>query len=167
MSRRAKTASEHRRDGTWRADRHSDRLDMLVEPSDPIMPDGLSEEQKRVWRLATNCLPAEALVEGDSLYLEGLVVWWDLFSRLSAQLKDTDVGAKERYSLIVQAGQCWNNCAAILGKFGLSPSDRAKIKGLGGDLREPLDELDTMELARSRAMEKTERERLSDASVYA
>jgi len=142
MGRPPKPTKQHLLHGTYREDRHGDRLDVLTPDGAPDMPEGLSAGQSQVWQMVVDSLPAEVLSAGDAIELVGLVVWHELFERLAEAVRECDVRDKAAYSLTIRMGQAWNHVSAILGKFGMSPGDRAKLK-----IVPPVEELDELEEA--------------------
>jgi len=119
MPRQPKSSDQHRQDGTFRANRHADRLEL---PSDaPEPPEGLSEGQLALWRDVCSSIPVASL---DRWALIALVDCWALLEAATEAYKADPADKMSRCA--------WSNCCDQFGKlcrsFGLTPLARTAIK---------------------------------------
>lgn len=149
MGRPQKDTQQHKRDGTYRADRHADRLESPTMTGAPDKPRWLGKEAAAWWDGVIGCLPAEVLGKVDEYALALLVEKWAEWRRYVLALEDIDVTDKEHYKVAMLANMAAKTVQGLLGKFGMTPSDRAKMKIVPP--KEDIDELDEMERARDRA----------------
>ena len=122
-----KSIEQHLADGTYRKDRHGDRiydrpLGAIGEP-----PDGMTEEAVEIWRVTAEQL-YKTLGESDRKMLESYCRW--SCEALNALRKAEDeYDPSDRLKWITIAGKASNMANATAGKLGASPLDRQRIKG--------------------------------------
>jgi len=132
--RPAKTTAQHRLAGTFRADRHGDRLDGVVATGTPERPPcgELDDTAIWLWDLVVKCLPTGALGRLDSAVLFGVCRAYSLWLQTERQI-DGEADPFERRRLIRTAGILWERFSRNAAKFGMNPSDRARLKAPAGD----------------------------------
>lgn len=123
---RAKSNSEHRRDGTFKPSRHARRVE-LTSDGPPKIPSGLSADGRRLWRLVLDRLPKEAIDKLDGPTLEGACRWYsEMLDSLKRLREETD--PSKRYAATILAATCSRQFAAFAAKLGMSPVDRLKLQ---------------------------------------
>lgn len=142
MGRPPKPTERHKRDGTYRADRHGDRLESPTTAGAPDRPEWLSGEAEIWWDAIIACLPADVAGEADDFALALLCEKWAEWRKYSAALEHIEVTDKEHYKVAMLANMAGKTVQGLLGKFGMTPSDRAKMK-----IVPPKEEVDELELA--------------------
>ena len=126
MGRPRKPVAEHLLNGTYRADRHGDAP--WMPDGAPVMPAWLSAEARTLWQSLVPSLTGIATAV-DSTELAALCDWWSIYRQTRVELdKIEDRQSTAYYKLLQLAGMAWNNFSGIAAKFGLSPSDRAKLQ---------------------------------------
>ena len=121
--------------GTYRHDRHSDRID-AVEGREgvPECPKWFDREGKSAWSRVTASLGELHLLSPDDWQkLAGLCQEWSVYVRTSKRLnamKATDSGwsSTEAVKLKSINTAAFNNYCRVCGDFGLDPVSRGKIK---------------------------------------
>jgi P27 family predicted phage terminase small subunit len=92
------------------------------------MPAWLSAEARQLWQSLVPSLAGIATTV-DTASLAAMCDWWSRYRETSEALNAVqDRQSTEYYKLLQLAGLCWNNFSGIAAKFGLSPSDRAKLQ---------------------------------------
>jgi len=134
-----KTNAEHKLQGTYRADRHGDRLDEVIAHGIPAKPPGLDPQGSILWDLIVDALPPAAQCLVDSAMLTGACRWWSLWREYDRQL---DAGEGDGYRTLMMATMAWKNFDKAAAKFGMSPIDRARLKV--GHIEEEVDPLIAM-----------------------
>lgn len=125
-----KTTAEHIADGTYREDRHGGRLDAFVDSGLPSPPFELSDDERWAWNLACNYLPPAAICELDALALYGLAKFYGRWLKLMQYAEDNP---QDLQGSAMAIGS-WKQVSQMLGRFGMTPADRAKIQlGPAGD----------------------------------
>lgn len=119
-----KTTAEHIEDGTYREDRHGGRLDAFMDSGLPTPPFKLSDDERWAWNLACNHLPPSAICEMDSLALYGLVKFYGRWLKLMQYAE----GNPQDLQGSAMAIGAWKQVSQMLGRFGMTPADRAKIQ---------------------------------------
>ena len=147
---RRKTLAEHKKNGTYRADRHGNRLTMPGGDL-PAMPSKLSAPSRRLWKLVVSKLPPEALSSLDAPALESMCRWFGQWQR-AMERAETDNGEK-CYSLLVAASMAHKQFVTLAAKFGLTPADRGKLQTTSK--REAVDESNPLEMLRLIGAPKT------------
>ena len=124
-----KSTAEHKRNGTFKATRHGNRVDSLMSTGKPRMPKGLSLDAQAAWKLIVKELPPEALNPADCFALE---LACNSFAMARQAAKVGDWKTQKEASLDFRG---WAS------RFGLTPVDRAKI---AAPVKEEGDELDDL-----------------------
>lgn len=133
MPRQRKPLEEHKRDGTFRADRHGAiaNAEQLVADGKPQMPVTFVGDAKEFWeqRIAplVELKVAKAL---DTPQLVAMCEWWARYRKVSKALDDADpTGDPFLYTrLSASTARCWQMFSKIAAKFGMSPADRASLR---------------------------------------
>lgn len=114
-------------EGSYQPSRHGP----LPEPEEtapkPVKPAGLTGESGKMWdRLLPLLEPV--VRERDTPLLVEMCTWWAELKRVRAALKKSGPGAKGYQQLLVSAGICSDKVDKIASRFGMTPSDRAKLR---------------------------------------
>jgi hypothetical protein len=119
MPRQAKSTDQHLADGTFRASRHADRLELPADPPEP--PEGLSEGQRELWLSVCESIPVASL---DRWALQTLVDCWERLQIATASYAANPDDKNARVG--------WSNCVDQFGRFckafGMTPASRPSIK---------------------------------------
>ena len=129
MGQQPKSIADHKREGTYRANVHGDRLDERDWHSggSPTMPNGLTPRQQWAWNQVVGGIRAEHLAELDSLALISLVRWYAIWDEAMQRIDDA-TDQKARWVATCEAGSAWKHCVQLMSKFGMTPADRSKFK---------------------------------------
>ena len=128
MGRPPKSIEEHKRDGTYRQDRHGSRSEIVIDGK-PKRPLGMSADAKKHWDSFVPMLTARGVLTAADT--NGLVMMCELWSewqaakRIKRKAGDIDQQAK-RLRMIRSLATEWREHA---GKYGLNPIDRRRIEG--------------------------------------
>ncbi len=93
----------------------------LVKPAD------LTGDAAAMWEKMSRTL-AGVVKERDAVYLVEMCRWWAELRRVQAVLSKTTPGAKGYNQLLIGAGICADKFDKLGSRFGLTPSDRAKLR---------------------------------------
>jgi phage terminase small subunit len=135
-----KSIAEHKRNGTYRADRHGDRDDAAVAHGKPRMPRRVPKSSRWIWRLVVASYPVESLSRLDEVTLEALCVWWARWQTFNARL-DVEPGSKAEYLNAMLAVASWKQVDKLAMRFGMSVLDRARLRTAPKANSEPDDPL--------------------------
>jgi hypothetical protein len=123
MARQPKTTAEHKRDGTYRKDRHGSRVDVAYQSNAPASILELDELAQTVRDLVISDAPDGVLTASDGVQLDAMC---KLFSDwVKAHKEAADYNSKCNALGLLKAFQ------SIAAKFGMAPADRAKIRAVG------------------------------------
>lgn len=124
----AKSIADHKREGTFNATRHRDRLDERDWHTGgmPEMPEGLTPQQKWAWNQVVGNIRAENLAELDTIALMAFSRWFAQWAEAMTEAEETT--GKANWTAICRAGMAWKQCKEIMAKFGMTPADRSKFK---------------------------------------
>lgn len=123
MARPPKPTAAHKRDGTFRADRHGDRVDASFPTGLPVKPHDLPPESEWLWNHLVENMPAEQIALIDRTAMESACIWyahWKRFDALLMQSPDPEI--------FKMASQSWGRLEKLFSKFGMSPLDRARLR---------------------------------------
>lgn len=145
MPRPPKSAAAHKAQGTLRKHRHEDRGDSAPAAGKPQMPAWVrtDKEAARLWRRILKTTNPDAIGEIDSEKLATLCRWWSHWRRADEELQqawDEDKMFSPRVEKCLRgARQTWEQFLRLSSEFGMSPMDRAKIKGtpMSADAKKP------------------------------
>lgn len=138
MGRPRKPVAELVLEGKFRSDRHGTAAEVWQPIGLPTMPDWLSNEAKKLWETVVEQLARRGVATGaDVAELTALCDWWGRYRAALIELdKIADKTSNEYYRLSILAGAAWKNFAGVSAKFGLNPSDRAKLRFDSGSEKE-------------------------------
>src|SRR5688572_26013881 len=124
-----KSRSRHKRDGTFRADRHAALVDDRDFDGDlPERPADLTADEVQVWSHVVDTSPDGVLRRIDESELIGLCHWYGEYRRLMDLMRKTKVTAKAYFRLATLAAIAWKHFAAAASRYGMTPADRARLK---------------------------------------
>lgn len=121
----------------YRIDRHGEASSAWLPYGEPVMPDSLSPEARELWESLVPQLTQRGVATAvDTAELTGLCEWWGRYREASATLGEIeDRKSTEYYRIGILAGAFWKNFSTAASRFGLNPSDRAKLR-LGVETQE-------------------------------
>lgn len=124
-----KSKSRHKRDGTFRADRHASLVDDRDFDGDlPERPADLSVDELAVWELVVGSSPDGVLRAIDQTELTGCCWWYGEYSKAMRAMRPMEVTDTEYYRLSQLAAIAWKHFAAAASRFGMTPADRSRLK---------------------------------------
>lgn len=129
MKGRAKPTAQHKKDGTYQASRHARRVDSeaaggpLGEP-----PTDLDETGQHLWRQVVDLLPEDVVQKIDGATLRAMCEWWSQLRTIWDEMRDYRPTDEQYYRLNQMAAIASKHFNAAASRFGMTPSDRAKIK---------------------------------------
>lgn len=129
-----KPTVKHIADGTYRADRHGNRVDAFTAVGSPDKPKSLTKEAEVLWDLIAENLPPEIWNKCDRAMIEGCCKWWAIYT-LAIDSMDVNIAHK--------AWTCFMQAAA---QIGLSPVARAKLQAPPPKEVDELDQLRTLKV---------------------
>jgi len=127
MGRPRKPIAQHLLDGTYREDRHGNSF---LPDGEPVMPDWLSPEAQELWESIVPPLVKSGVATAvDAAELTALCDWWGLY-RIARQSLASIEDRKSRpyYDTQILAGAAFKQFNTIASRFGLTPSDRARLQ---------------------------------------
>ena len=124
MGRPPKSTAEHKLTGTYRPDRHGDRLDAVDAMGAPAKPDGLDGDASWAWDQIVAGLPEGVLGSVDVLVMIGTCRWWSLWKKWDKKANGSGKGV---YRATILATVCWKQFSTAAAKLGLSPGARAGL----------------------------------------
>lgn len=128
MARPPKSLRQHKRDRTYRADRHGDRVPDEAFDGDLERPDDLSVDELAVWQLVVDTSPEGVLRAIDASELTGCCWWYGEYCKAMRAMRPMRVTVKAYYRLANLAAIAWKHFAAAASRFGMTPADRARLK---------------------------------------
>ena len=127
VGRPPKTVEQHLRDGTYRKDRHGDRLYAEATGAIGEPPDELSDEAAQIWR-ATAAALYKTLGEGDRDILAHYCRWCAMARQLMRDA-ESESNPLDRIKLVNAAAMATKQYASLATKIGATPMDRQRLKG--------------------------------------
>jgi P27 family predicted phage terminase small subunit len=129
-----KSTTEHKLHGTFRTDRHGpvdhpiDKLSGV-----PKMPPGMPKQAQKMWKvLVPQLVKTKSAVEIDSTELAAMCRWWAQYNELMTRVEDEtpydDDSDIRQWRLEKRAKAAWAAFDSIASRFGLTPSDRARLR---------------------------------------
>lgn len=129
MGRPKKPIEQHKAQGSFRPDRHGPDRSAMKADGRPVKPRGLSKAESWAWRFIVNDLDRLTVARRlDTPALTALCVWWARYTENAAELAKHLPTDPAYYRLLIQMQMCWKTFDALASKFGLSPSDRTRIR---------------------------------------
>jgi phage terminase small subunit len=127
QGRKPKIAAKHKLDGTYREDRHGNRLESVIVNDAPLQlvpPDSLRQDGKQQWQHVMDTLPEHVLKNCDEGKLHQLAFIRQQLNDVQQAIESSPLDGKLIEIYLKLCGQYDR-----LGKqFGLSPVDRASLK---------------------------------------
>jgi P27 family predicted phage terminase small subunit len=118
-----KSVEELKRRGTYRKDRHADRVEEIPK-SRPEKPEGLGKYASWIWDQVVAEL-ADKLTRLDTAQLWSLCEMWELYRQAAEDAKKTPTNRDLRISVTTYRAAF----EAAASKFGLNPCDRQRLPG--------------------------------------
>lgn len=125
MSRYGKPLGQAKADGSYREDRHGQRVDDRYPTGAPPRPE-MGEIATRLWDDITRITPAEVLVQFDWAALKACCEWYEVASKLRQQVTADPLDGRTLRS----AAQAEKTFLSLATRFGLTPVDRTRIKAI-------------------------------------
>ena len=124
-----KSTRELKITGAYRKDRHGDRCDPELTPGQPVRPKWLrAREAKELWdRVVPSLCKAGIATQEDGDALASMCRWYGEWRRADRTLQRAE-GLDDRDKAVNVARKTWNECFALMRRFGLTPADRAALK---------------------------------------
>lgn len=138
-----KATDKHRRQGTFRKDRHAARADVIapIGGAGVAPPFPIDAEAQWLWKLVADHLPAGTLGPIDAATLAGLCRWWSLWRKCDSQIEslnqDDPLSMALAYKLTCMSAAAWKQFEKLAARFGMTPSDRARLKAPKQEERNP------------------------------
>ena len=123
MPAHPKSTAQHKKDGSYRQDRHAKRLDTQGAIGHPKRPDWLDKGQQELWAMVVETLPNEVLGRLDAASLEQLCICWRAIQDLQPQVAADPSDKNLRCNMVAFMQQFQRLSDA----FGLSPLARTKL----------------------------------------
>lgn len=112
----------HELNGTYRADRHSGSVAKSTGGKIPPMPQGMDNTARAMWRSVVSTR-GDWLAESDASALRSLCEAWALRCKCQ-KLVQADPTDKLKRTAFVQYHQ---ECLKLFARFGMTPTDRARL----------------------------------------
>lgn len=129
IGRPPKSVAKHKRDRTFRADRHGLRVDDSAFDGDlPERPSDLTVDELSVWDLVAQTSPDGVLRAIDGSELTGCCWWYGEYCKAMRAMRPMKVTDEAYYRLSQLAAIAWKHFAAAASRFGMTPADRARLK---------------------------------------
>jgi len=114
-------------DGTFRADRDGDPSTVKAEGV-AAPPRGLSRESRAFWNEIVPGLVTAGLAKAcDAPQLAAMCQWYARARKWERAL-DREKPSSKTHSMMVQVAIAWQNFDRVASRFGLTPSDRSKMR---------------------------------------
>lgn len=91
----------------------------------PEMPDDLDGDAAICWMQHIDQLVINGAGRGDSLRIAGMCRWYSRYIRLERMI---DENPTPDYRQVIMAGMAWKHYSAAASAFGISPTDRARLR---------------------------------------
>ena len=127
MGRHRRSVESRLLDGTYEPGRHGPLPDPDEPTTAPERPGDLVGDARKFWDELIG-LVGKFSRGTDAMMLGDLCRWRAELKRVRSHLKRTRPGAKGYNQLLVAAGICSDKVDKIASRFGLTPSDRAKLR---------------------------------------
>ena len=138
--RRGKLTAQHIAEGTYRADRHGERVELAIGSSKPRPMLLLGKDEQELWDMVTGGLPEHVLHEIESPTLTMLVALWSQWKRLWELWQADPLDRELRKSTLEIGAQAQR----MFSQFGMSPADRSRIKAAQEKKKSPADAIKEM-----------------------
>lgn len=130
MARTRKPTGQHKIDGTFRKDRHGDRIDAHQDFfSVPSKPKELRDDGAKLWDTLSQQLTSAKIVSKlDEPALAAMCMWWQRYLDIHRAMESLHIADDEADVLEKRANRAWKAFEGIAMRFGMTPADRAKLK---------------------------------------
>lgn len=129
MRGKAKGVADHMKDGTFRADRHGDRVDHLAFGGDIGEPEEwLSELAKKRWREVVSSMPVDCLRRSDRGVLTIHCVQFAKWQEIESWLEMKSIDDSDHYKIQMEAIMLFSKVYETMQRLGLTPVDRIKLR---------------------------------------
>jgi P27 family predicted phage terminase small subunit len=117
-------------EGNFRPSRHGDLSATWQPDGEPIKPDWLTGDGAKLWDALVPQLAARGVAtQIDEAELAAACNWWSLYRATWIELSSIrEKQSTEFYRVAILASMAWKNFASAAAKFGLNPSDRARLR---------------------------------------
>jgi P27 family predicted phage terminase small subunit len=117
-------------EGTFRKDRDGDPSQAVQATGEPAPPPHLKGEALAFWSEVVPGLVATGVAKAaDAPALAGMCEWWARYRKLARRLdRMTGKAAKAMPQVVMMLGIAWDKFDRVAARFGLTPSDRAKLR---------------------------------------
>lgn len=126
MGRHRVPVEKRIRDGTYKPSRHGPPPDTSADVAPPVKPADLEGDASALWDSLVELL-AGVVRDRDAAMLAELCWQWAELRRIKAVIAAKTPGEAGYNALLVAAGICTDKFDKIASRFGLTPSDRAKL----------------------------------------
>jgi P27 family predicted phage terminase small subunit len=132
MARPRKPIATKIQKGTYREDRDGPKSQVVPTRGTPLMPESLTGAARDFWREMVPKLVETGVVgEADGPALTVLCESWQRYRMVAGRLTEFST-AEEMAELIPAANAAAKAWESLAGRFGLTPSDRTKIRAEQG-----------------------------------
>lgn len=138
-----KPTAMHKLHGTYRADRHGDRVDDgQVFEGVPEKPNDLGPDADLLWdQVVAQLRTAKVVAAIDEASLEAMCRWWGRYRELMRRVDKESYDDEVCETLELRARRAWLAFDRVSSQFGMTPAARAKLKTEPKkDAHSPLDE---------------------------
>lgn len=134
--RPGKPTGRHHLHGTFRADRHADRVDDQIYDGVPEPPAGMLGDARDLWDLIVpSLIGAKVATAANAPQLEAMCRYWALWRESIGRVERGEVDEMDGSNLINRYYKAFNTIAI---KFGMTPIDRQRfIKRAEGPKLDP------------------------------
>ena len=123
MARPRKPMAKLKLHGGYREDRHGNRQAEIAANGKPVMPRGLSKHAKSHWKsVVEDLIRMDIAKRIDTPALQSMCEWWAEWKML--QSGEAGIAG---YKRLIQMSMCHKQWRDLASRFGLTPSDRAKL----------------------------------------
>ena len=124
-----KTDAQKRAAGTFRADRHDGRSDVVPIKGELTRPDDLTGPAAALWdKIAPGLQKSGVVCPVDGTMLGDMCRWYSRFLRWTAALDRIDPVDDRAKALLLGAGRCWKSFDDLAARFGMTPGDRQRLR---------------------------------------
>jgi len=124
-----KPAILHIADGTHRRDRHGDPAAIVASPGTPERPKELAGDAKKLWdAIVPGLVESGVATERDAVELAEMCQWFKRYKKAAKECDRTAASNPYYRQLLLATKTAWGEFDGIASRFGLTPSDRARLK---------------------------------------
>ncbi len=131
-----KPTSLHKLEGTFENCVHGNRVDELLAIGSPVKPDWLTGPASECWDLVVGGLPSNATATIDGPMLEALCFWYAEFRYCAAKMHAVGTNPMDEMDLLKRCERATKLFGSAACRFGMTPSDRAKLTLLPANSKE-------------------------------